>query len=1029
MKRLYILLSLIFGSCISFAQAVRWMDAGIFEINREPMHSLPVDQMDSRSLDGVWKFLWRENADDPCPEGFFKTNFDDSAWDNMPVPGMWELNGYGDPLYENTAYAWGNFWKNNPPQVPLERNHVGIYRRTVTVPQQWKGKDIFIHIGSATSNVTLWVNGREVGYSQDSKLAAEFNITKYVVPGRENLITMEIYRWCDGTYLECQDFWRLSGTARECCIFCREKARMADVKFTPDLSADYKDGTLDVKVTTVGKVQKVSISLERENADAAPQVCTVPSSGKVETSFTVRNARLWSAEDPCLYKLTVKALGTRDRVIEEFSFNAGFRKVEIRNAQLLVNGKAILIKGADRHEMSPKGGYVVSKEEMIRDIQIMKQLNINAVRTSHYPNSPIWYDLCDQYGIYVVDEGNIESHGMGYGKETLAANPLFHEAHLERDRRMVLRDYNHPSVIVWSLGNEAGNGQNFMDCYDWIKDYDRSRPVQYERALGNNPFDRNTDIVCPMYATPEWCVDYCLNNPSKPLIQCEYAHAMGNSMGGFREYWDIIRKYPAYQGGFIWDFVDQALEWKDPATGRITYRFGGDYNNRDISSGNFNCNGIIAANRDIHPCTWEVRHQYQNIWTSAVEGCPGKVKVFNENFFVTLDNIIMRWSLLADGVQVRYGAVRTQGIEPGKSTVIDLGLKEKDIEKYKGKELIVNLSYCLTEGTPLLEKGTEVAFDQLVLVPYDYAAAYGGGMGNCTAQGGKGAALTVNDRTVTGKGFCVAFNDNGWMAKYDAGNGNILVSPVEPSFYRAPVDNDNGIIDSGNLRQQSFLAWRDVKWTNTFFTLWKEDDCVKVKAEYNCKRLGTKLSFLYTITPDGLVRISESMHAGKGKNNTLVNMLRFGMHFDLCGDYSDIEFYGPGPQETYSDRLSGYPVGVYSQKVKDQFYPWYSACGESGTHSALRWWSIRTGKGDGILIRSAGEFSACAIPFPQEQIDRFSQSYRRHPSELEADGAVHVNVDYLQQGVGCINSWGRFPLPEYMIPYKDYSWEFEISPL
>ena len=573
-----------------------WQDPNIFEENRMPMRATFVtDQQQTLSLNGLWKFYFNPTVEGRL-KGFEAVNFDDRAWDEIPVPGMWDLYGYCDPMYLNIGYPWKGHYENNPPYPALEHNYVGQYRRTFTIDPSWIGKQICLNIGSATSNVRVWVNGKMVGYSEDSKLEARFDLTKYVRAG-ENLIALEIFRWCDGTYLEDQDFWRFAGIARGVEVYTREKERIEDIHVTAGA-----DGRLKVQA----EVTKGVAFVEMEVLDPAGK--SVLTSGKVRPvkgtaryEGTVWYPALWSAEAPNLYTLRVKA-STYKALAENTALEFGFRTVEIVGNQLLVNGKPILIKGADRHELSPSGGYVVTEAEMIRDIRIMKELNINAVRTCHYPDDPRWIALCDKYGLYVVDEGNIESHGMGYGPATLGQNPLFAKAHLARDSRMVQRDFNHPSVIVWSMGNEAGDGPNFEACYDWIKAYDPSRPVQYERALTRNgESHRYTDIYCPMYASPDDILRY-LQKGTKPFIQCEYAHAMGNSMGNFKEYWDIARREPGCQGGFIWDFVDQALRWPSdkPGTDHI-YIFGGDLNDYDPSDGSFNCNGVIAADRSLHP--------------------------------------------------------------------------------------------------------------------------------------------------------------------------------------------------------------------------------------------------------------------------------------------------------------------------------------------------------------------------------------------------------------------------------------------
>ena len=564
----------------AFAQKNEWRDPNVNEINRAPMHTNYFAYEDENSalkgckessgnfmtLNGNWKFFWVKNAD-MRPTDFYQVNFNDKGWDNLKVPGLWELNGYGDPIYVNVGYPWRSQFKNNPPEVPTENNHVGSYRKEIMVPADWKGKEIFAHFGSVTSNMYLWVNGQFVGYSEDSKLEAEFNLTKYLKPGK-NLIAFQVFRWCDGTYLEDQDFLRLSGVGRDCYLYARTPKYIQDIRVTPDLDAQYKDGTLNVSLNLKGSGTVDLKLLDKAGKEVATS--SVKGSGKVSTDMAISNPEKWTAETPVLYTL-IATLKNGSNTTEVIPVKVGFRKIELKNAQILVNGQPVLFKGADRHEMDPDGGYVVSPERMIQDIKVMKEYNINAVRTCHYPDNNLWYDLCDKYGIYVVAEANVESHGMGYGDKTLAKNPLFAKAHMERNRRNVQRGYNHPSIIFWSLGNEAGMGPNFEACYTWIKNEDKSRAVQYEQARTSE----FTDIYCPMYRDYKGSEEYCKGDIDKPLIQCEYAHAMGNSQGGFKEYWDLIRKYPKYQGGFIWDFVDQSLRWKTK-DGVPFYAYGGD---------------------------------------------------------------------------------------------------------------------------------------------------------------------------------------------------------------------------------------------------------------------------------------------------------------------------------------------------------------------------------------------------------------------------------------------------------------------
>ncbi len=1041
MKRKIFMLAALFAGAVipSYAQQHKWQDPNVFEAGREPMrssfivHPKACEDMYTNeisasplyeSIHGDWKFYWTENASDVLPEGFWTRKFDDSSWGVMPVPGNWELNGYGDPVYTNLNYPWYKFFEYNPPYVPEEQNHVGLYRREIAVPSEWKGKDIFVHFGSATSNLALWVNGKEVGYSEDSKLEAEFNITKYVKPGQENLFVMQMHRWCDGSYMEDQDFFRLSGIARESYIYARDRKRIADVKITPDLVNGYKDGVLDVKVNVTSGVKLVKLSLvQADGSVVASKDCPV-AGGKAEALFEVAQPARWSAEKPNLYKLAVTVSdGVRD--IESTGFNVGFRKVEIKDHQFLVNGQPVLIKGVNRHEMNPEKGYVVTKEDMIKDIQIMKSLNINAVRTCHYPNDPLWYDLCDIYGLYVVDEANIETHGMGYGEKSLAHREDFQAAHLIRNQRMVYRDYNHPSIVTWSLGNESGNGVNFHKCYDWIKAYDSSRPVQYEQAAGNGGNDYNSDIQCPMYAGYKDCIKYLEQFDSlkyqRPLIQCEYAHAMGNSLGGFKEYWDLVRKYPHYQGGFIWDFVDQALAWKDPESGKTIYRYGGDYNGRDASDETFCCNGIIAANRSIHPGAYEVKHQYRNIHTSHVSATRGEVSVFNENFFEDLSEYRLNWEILLEGVPVYNGVVENLDVAPQTSAIVSLeGYPSGSLGKDDMK-LVVR--YTLKNAGPLLPAGHEVAHDQFDISP----SLLSGMPYNAPLKGGN---LKIDDRTVKGDGFSITFNDEGLICDYTYKGVKMLSEQLEPNFYRALTENDLGVMKSSSNRAHfySWVMWRMAKVSPIFFKIIEnEDSTVTVDTRYTIPVISGRMDITYHIGADGTVKVSEYMKPSR--NAGAASMMRYGMTMAMPGEFDTVEFYGAGPHETYCDRVSGAVVARYRQKVDEQVDEFYARPQESGTHSLLRWFRIMNRNGLGLEICADSVFSASALPYSTEQLDCLHHDYKKHFQEIEKDGKTHVNFDLKQIGLGCETSWGRIPLEKYMLPTGVYQFNFMIKPI
>ena len=1044
-KLLFCAVALFVG--VSAMGTPKWQDPNVFEENRLPMRSTfivtptaenAVSEHDFtqsplyRSIGGVWKFYWTPNATDKQPDGFWAPKFDDSTWGKMPVPGLWEMNGYGVPLYKNTGYAWANFYKSNPPYAPTQRNAVGSYRHSVKVPAEWSGKQIYVHIGSATSNLSLWVNGQYVGYSEDSKLEAEFEITKYVKAGEENLFAMQIYRWCDGTYLEDQDFFRLSGIGRDCYIYARDKRHLEDVKFVADLHDNYKNGHLDFNITATKGVKSLRLTLADAAGKQVKQEVVAVVKGKVEGCWHLGAVSPWSAEIPTLYRLTVEVLdGTK--TVEAAAFKVGFRKVEIKKSQLLINGQPVYIKGANRHEMNPNTGYYLTREDMIRDIQIMKELNINAVRTCHYPNSPLWYDLCDEYGLYVCDEGNIESHGMGYKEKTLAKDPQYTAAHLIRDQRMVLRDFNHPSVIYWSLGNEAGNGPNFHKCYDWIKAYDKSRPVHYEQAnyirYGKSQNNYNSDIDAPMYATPEQCEAHSMAKPSRPLIQCEYAHAMGNSLGGLKEYWDLVRQYQTYQGGFIWDFVDQALAWRDKQTGELTYRYGGCWNTIDASDESFCCNGFIAANRKFHPSAYEVKQQYQNIWAKPVDVEKGVVSVLNENFFKGLDNVRLVWSLVADGKVVKSAIIEKLDIAPQKSANIQLGYTAECIKALKG-EVLLNVSFVLKSAEPLLNAGYEVARNQMVVKAYDTMAAYNAAQPKGVAKGDS-CGLTIEGRKISGDNFTAEFDAEGFLSSYIYKGTQLISKAMKPEFYRGMVENDYGIRKNRHTKfnHAGWLVWRNDKPVlDKFEAEQLEDKCIKVKAVYKYAKAGAVVTLTYTVAPDGTIAVSEHMKAGVGEEKAPL-LLRFGMALAMPGAFDTIEFYGAGEHETYIDRKTSALVGIYKQSVHDQFWPFYARPQESGAHCDLRWWRVTDTAGRGFEVVSDVLFQANALPYPMEQFDIHSDKYRKYSTRLEKDGNTYVNIDKRQMGVGCINSWGRLPIYDYQIIYENRDFNFVLRPL
>ena len=1011
--------------CTVHAQTfTEWQDPGVNAINRAPMHTdyfayesadlaARGDRTQSQyylSLNGMWKFHWVKDAD-ARPTGFWREDYNDRAWGQMPVPGVWELNGYGDPLYVNIGYAWREQFRNNPPQVPVEENHVGTYRRTISVPASWSGKDIIAHFGSVTSNIYLWVNGRFVGYSEDSKLEAEFDLTHYLRPGQENLIAFQVFRWCDGTYLEDQDFFRYAGVGRDCYLYARDKRRIDDIRVTPDLDAAYKDGTLAVSLRLKGKA-RATLTLK----DAQGQTVASATTADQPVTLSVSNPHKWTAETPYLYTLYAQ-IGELAPT-EVITVPVGFRKVELKDAQVLVNGQPILIKGANRHEMDPDGGYVVSRQRMLQDIQLMKQFNINAVRTCHYPDDPYWYELCDRYGIYMVAEANIESHGMGYDDATLARRDDYRLAHLERNQRNVQRNFNHPAIIFWSLGNEAGYGPNFEAAYDWLKAEDPSRPVQYERA----GYDGKTDIFCPMYYNYDNCRKYSEDNTkTKPLIQCEYAHAMGNSMGGFKEYWDLVRRYPKYQGGFIWDFVDQSIH-QTGKNGKTIYAYGGDFNRFDASDINFCDNGLIGPDRIPNPHAYEVRYFYQNIWTRLADAQQGVISIYNENFFRDLSAYYLEWEVLKNGRVVRTGRIDDLHVAPQDSATLRLDLGHI----CRRSEVLLNVAYKLKANEGLLTAGYTVARDQLVLRPYRQPALTFANQANANETI---TQPTIRDNDshyliITGQNFRIEFNKaDGFLSLYEAGGLSYLQegSVLKPNFWRAPTDNDFG----ANL-QNRYRVWLNPVLKLTALNPRMEDGLAIVEASYDIPAVNGKLALTYIVNNRGAIKVTQQLKADPSAQ--VPDLFRFGMQLQMPRSFETIEYYGRGPVENYADRNHNTFIGRYRQSVTSQFYP-YIRPQENGNKTDLRWWRVLNIGGNGLEVVADAPFSASALHYTIESLDEGPRKIQMHSNEVEPSNLTNVLIDQAQMGLGCIDSWGSLPLEKYRLPYQDYSFTFILTPV
>ena len=975
------------------------------------------------SLEGKWKFNFSKDHD-KAPRDFYSLKYDDSQWTDFPVPGILELNGYGDAIYSNNGYPWRTQFRPEPPFVEERNNYTGSYRKMVTVPADWKGERIYLHVGSATSNLMVWVNGKFVGYSEDSKVSAEFDLTKYLTPGKENLIAMQVMRWCDGSYLEDQDFWRFTGIAREVYLYARPQAHIADLFITPDLVNNYQDGTLEVKLNAVGaKGETVMFSLkDKEGKEVAAQTVKVGGNGEVKVNFNVKNPLKWTAETPNLYTLYTTLMDGK-QVAEVVPQRVGFRKVEIKNAQVLVNGQPVLFKGANRHELDPVTGYVVSMDRMLEDIRVMKELNINAVRTCHYPNDPRWYELCDIYGIYMVAEANIESHGMGYGDKTLAKEPTYEKAHLERNESNIKIYKNHPSIIFWSVGNEAGYGPNFEKAYDLVKAYDPSRPCQYEQAGQNG----KTDIFCPMYYDYGGCDKYSQGDNPRPLIQCEYAHAMGNSMGGFKEYWDMVRKYPKYQGGFIWDFVDQGLRVKNKQ-GKTIYAYGGDFGRYPTSDHNFNCNGIINPDRKPNPHANEVRYYYQNIWATAKDLKVGEVEVYNENFFKSLDDVELQWTLESEGKVLANGR-----------NALDIPAQQKRVVKLDGYslpadvkgEVVLNLDFVLKRAEPMLDAGYAVAREQFVVNPYTFPT-----MESVLAvTSGKYDTRKVEKEekvawvTLSAGNTSVTFNHwNGWIDYLDVDGKPMLEEgyAITPDFWRAPTDNDYG---AGT--QRKLHAWKNPEMKMKSFKVVENEGKAEkgVEVVYDMPSVEATLTMTYTLTPAGELVVNEAMTVNKDAKHK-PELMRYGMQLVMPKAYNMLTYYGKGPGENYIDRNNGDRLGVYDAKVADQYWG-YVRPQESGNKTEVRYWQVKDENGKGLEFYSFAPMECSTLNYLASDLDDGwdKNAHQSHSGDLTPRDFSVVKLAVRQRGLACVNSWGAIPLEQYRMPYQDYSFTYVIRPL
>ena len=972
------------------------------------------------SLNGKWKFRLSDNYT-KVPAGFYQLGFDVSTWAMIDVPSTWEVQGYSYPIYVNIAYEF-NSRNPLPPYVPYDYNPVGTYVTQFTLPESFKDKKTIIHFGAVKSFFYIWLNGKYLGFSKDSKTPAEFDLTPYLAEG-SNLLALEVFRWNDGSYLECQDMWRMSGINRDVFVYARPGSYIRDFFVKGNLKDKYTNGNLEIdvllnqKLNASSKGQKLQINLYEKNDTSKPisseslDLGSLIGKDSLHTEKFIPKIKKWSAETPELYILTLTLLDQQGKCTESLSNRIGFRTSEVKDGLFLLNGVPIKLKGVNRHEFDPIKGHTIPREMMLRDIQLMKQNNINAVRTCHYPNDPYWYDLCDEYGLYVIDEANIESHGMGYDpNRTLGNNPVWEAAHLTRTRRMLERDKNHPSVIIWSLGNEAGNGCNFQSTYKWIKTRDLSRPVQYERA-GN---EWNTDIICPMYESVNSLLDWAKTRHDRPLIQCEYAHAMGNSTGNLIDYWDAIESHDQLQGGFIWDWVDQGLQ-KFDSTGRKFWAFGGDYGPKDVpSDGNFCTNGLVFADRTPHPGLSEVKKVYQYVKFKPVDLQKLSFQISNQYSFIDLKNTLLLWEITENGVKTSQGILPVSKMMPGNSQ--EFSIKHKTPVANPGTQYHLNLYLVTTDECPLLGKGFIIASEQFELPFFKERKQI-----ETESLPSLSASETDKDITVRGKSFAIIFEKtSGTISSFVFGEQEMIELGPLPNFRRAPTDDDVGC-----KLFEKCKPWYDASENRVVksVTLDKSDEkSVHVQVVFIFPDAKSEMITTYSITGNGDILIDNKLKSG----DKMPWIPRLGMNMRLVGTLNQVDWFGRGPFENYIDRKTAAFVGRYHSTTDEMFVP-YVRPQENGYRNEVRWFSVSNGKTTGLYFEGSPNLGFSALPFTYDDLKGFEHK-GRHSNLLQKQKFTDLNFDYLQCGLGGDDSWWSWPMEKYLIPAGDYTWTYRIRP-
>jgi beta-galactosidase len=1014
--------------------APEWQNPSVFGVNKEDPHATFSPYPDEasaaqreqsvfeRSLNGPWKFHWVRRPEER-PVDFYKPEYDVSGWKEIPVPSNWEMQGYGTPIYTNITYPF----KRNAPSVMdepddhtwtsyVQRNPVGSYRRTFTIPEGWHGRQTFLRFDGVNSAYYVYINGRKVGYSEDSRLPSEYNITKYLKPG-ENVIAVEVYRWCDGSYMEDQDFWRMSGIFRNVTLISRGSVFLRDFQVRTPLDPNYRDATflLSAEVANVGAPSAASLEVRLSDLNGQelfpPHVQNVKVNGatKLKLEQRVVAPRLWSAEIPNLYRMLLTLKDASGQVLEVIPAKVGFRQVEIKGDQILWNGKKLMIRGVNRHEFDPDLGQVVTRERMIQDIRLMKQNNINAVRTSHYPNVPEWYELCDEYGLYVFDEANIESHGYDSGaKQRISDSEDYTDAHVDRYSRTIERDKNHPSIIAFSMGNEAGWGRNFEASRAWAKAHHPEFFVSYE------PHDSvHSDVLSPMYLPPQKIeAFYAQHGQGRPFLEIEYAHAMGNSTGNFQEYWDAFERLPYAHGGFIWDWVDQGIRRRG-ANGKEFYAYGGDFGDKP-NDNNFCTNGLVSPDREPHPGLAEVKKSYQPIKVTTVDVASGRYSIHNKQLFRDLTFVQGEWKLEKDGVVVDHGVLAPLDVAAGRSEQVMLPLRVP--YQSKKAEYFLTIAFELADATAWAPKGHVVAWDQFQLTRKEPPAFATTGSSSIRAREAGDSIILSNGNTAA-----AIDKKTGALQSYERAGKALIVGALAPNYWRAPTDNDRG-----NGMPERQVIWKDASASRKVISV-KIGSDQKVTVGEMIPAGDAQQTVSYAMLSDGALLVSSriDLHA------EAIDMPRFGMQMQIDGNLRNVRWFGRGPQENYWDRNISAAVGVYSSDV-DHFWYRYTEPQETGNRTETRWVTFTDATGNGIRVSGLPTFDFSAWPFAMSELEHRDTPTRTghdHPSEIMMSKDITVNVDYKQMGLGGDDSWGAKQHPNYRLSGDSFEYSFRIEPV